>query len=471
MPSPSSSPRAPETPEESPVDDVLAELSAFAVELRLDQVGDDAVEAAQRRVLDSLACALGGLDSPAARAARQAAPAADEARIWGGEQRSSVADAGFANGVALRYLDFNDTGGGHPSDVLGTLLACAESVGAPGSRLLEGMIISYECQLTLWDQLRPEPAGVDQGIGAVVGSAAGCAHLLGLDQHAAAQAIAIAVVSSVPLAAVRHGELSWWKAAAVPHAARQGYVAARLAEEGFTGPERAFAGQGGLLGLLGTEARGPLLRHHPLWAVQRSLLKWWPVRFSCQIMIDAAIRARGDGLDARAIRAVEVATYADAAAYFARSPELAAPRTRESADHSLAFCVAAGLLDGHVGPESFERKRFLDDDAVAVMSRIDVVVRDEFTEASRDPGELKSAITVTLTDGTRVEGTAVGATTPPDATTELDRISAKLDLLASPVLGSARTARIRQACLGLRDADSVRPLIDLLSTEASDRDH
>src|SRR5690606_14065735 len=159
--------------------------------------------------------------------------------------------AAFANAVAVRYLDFNDTLDGHPSDNIPVLVACAQTVGASGMKVLESIAISYDVHARLYGAYPFMPQALDQGTAASIGAAAGCAHPVGLDRVQVRDAVSIAAASFLAVMATRSGQLSWWKAAAVPFAARNGFTAARLAAAGFTGPESPFAGKGGLLEVLG----------------------------------------------------------------------------------------------------------------------------------------------------------------------------------------------------------------------------
>jgi 2-methylcitrate dehydratase len=444
-------------------DPILDAIVGLTLRVRAAGLPDAALRAGELRVLDAVGCALAALDAPAVTAARRAVQGPPgPARLWGSHEPAAVEDAGFVNSVAVRALDFNDTGGGHPSDVIGVLLAIAEAGHLAGRDVLEAMAVSYECQQWLWDLLSPERAGVDQGACLVAGAAAASAYLLRLDSGATAQAVSLAVVSHVPLHAVRTGQLSSWKAGAAPWAARQGYLAARLAAAGFTGPGQPFTGPGGLARLLGQPTPPAVMRlpSHARWAVERSHVKWWPVRFSCQVMIDAAIEARGRGLEAADIAAVRVVTYADARDYFERSADLRRPPNRETADHSLSFVVAAALLDGAVDLATFDRERYLDPDVVAVMERLSVVVDDEWSAASGE--RLACRVEVSQPDGASLVGSSSHALSGEPGDQARDQVVAKFGRLCAGAAGEAHRALIEASCLGLRDLGDAGDLIGLL---------
>src|SRR5262249_24088611 len=148
------------------------------------------------------------------------------------------------------YSDFNDMAvgkkAGHPSDAIPAVIAAAEYAGASATDAMTGMVLAYE----LMDRMGDSCVGVLDGgwdyvIYTAVGVAAGAARAMGLPKEQIANAIAIAVTSSVATHQTRRGELSMWKGCAAPNAARNGVFAALLAKRGLTGPEEAFEGVAG----------------------------------------------------------------------------------------------------------------------------------------------------------------------------------------------------------------------------------
>jgi 2-methylcitrate dehydratase len=115
-------------------------LARYATALRYDDLSPGAVREAKRHVIDSLGCAMGGATSEPAAIARRVAPVAGgapAARLLGEGRATTPEAAAFANTAMIRFLDANDTyisrGSGHPSDMLGAILAAAELAGASGA--------------------------------------------------------------------------------------------------------------------------------------------------------------------------------------------------------------------------------------------------------------------------------------------------------------------------------------------------
>ena len=132
--------------------------------------------------------------------------------VIGSPVAAPAEEAAFLNTVMIRYLDFNDAWhAGHPSDMLGALLALAGSSGADGRKLLTAMVVAYEVAFQMIPPTRMREKGWDQGY--VIGIAATCGLgcLLGLPMERLAHAIAITSVANVPMRNTRAGKFSFWK--------------------------------------------------------------------------------------------------------------------------------------------------------------------------------------------------------------------------------------------------------------------
>src|SRR5262249_29198991 len=126
-------------------------LARYVTSLRYQDLSARAVREAKRHLIDSLGCAMGGYDSEPAAIARRLAPewtGIPSARLLGEGRPTTPEAAAFANSVMIRFLDANDTyiarGSGHPSDMLGAILAAAEVQGASGKEFLLATGGGYE---------------------------------------------------------------------------------------------------------------------------------------------------------------------------------------------------------------------------------------------------------------------------------------------------------------------------------------
>ena len=362
------------------MDTTTAALARYVTSLRYETLPPSAVHDAKRHLIDSLGCAMGGYRSEPATIARRVAPAFTgprSARLLGEGRSTTPEAAAFANSAMIRFLDANDTyistGSGHPSDMLGALLAAADAQAASGRDLLLATVAGYEVFGALADRVSLRDRGWDQGVFIAPASAAGAGLLLGLSMEQMADALAIAATANVATRQTRAGELAMWKGCATAAASKAGLFAAHLAKEGMTGPTAAFEGRHGLWEqVTGPFEIGPLGAPGRRFAVERTNFKYFAAEYHAQAPLAIALALR-DAVPVEEIEAIDVQIYAMAHSEIGSEPAKWDPRTRETADHSLPYMLAVALRDGRVTPASFEPARYLDPALRPLMNRIRVV--------------------------------------------------------------------------------------------------
>src|SRR5260221_5298559 len=213
------------------------------------------VHHAKRRLVDSLACAIGAIGSPPARIARALAADVSSARpatVIGAKQGTSPELAAFANTAMVRYLDYNDmyfapiSGGGQPSDLISGALAVGESLGRSGAEVIRAIVVGYEVLGRLAGTVRLRERGWDQGVPVGGAAAMEAGVLLGLDKEQLGHPGSPAVIPNPTTRATRVGELSMWKGCATADAVRNGIFAAQLAGQGMSGPPEPLDGFDGI---------------------------------------------------------------------------------------------------------------------------------------------------------------------------------------------------------------------------------
>lgn len=375
--------------------------SAFSYGL----MSSEEAEEFKKRLVDTVAVAVGALEEAPVKIARSLAEATASpelsATLWGTGRRGFVEQVAFANACAVRYLDFNDTylskEALHPSDMIPALVAAAEAVDADGRRLMEGMAVAYEVASRLADAFSVRSRGFDHVTYIAIGTAAGVSKVLGLEEDATENAINIAATIAPALRQTRAGEISMWKACAAANAAKDGLIAALLASRGMTGPSPVFEGKFGFFNVISKEPFDVELGR-PLKVMENSI-KNWPVEYHSMSAVEAAIRLRErlGALRAEDVESVEIKTFTVSYKIIVEDPEKWDPKTRETADHSLPYIVATALLDGDVWVESFRPERVLAGDVRSVMKRTRVEVEPEFDKVY--PRGIPNRITVRLKDG------------------------------------------------------------------------
>jgi 2-methylcitrate dehydratase len=441
-------------------------LARYVTSFRYGDLSPSAVKEAKRHIIDSLGCAMGGATSEPAVIARRVAPAsggAPSTRLLGDGRATTPEAAAFANSVMIRFLDANDTyitrGSGHPSDMLGAILAAAELRGASGKDFLLATVAGYEVFGALADHVALRDRGWDQGVFVAPASAAGAGLLLGLSVQEMADSIAIAITANVATRQTRAGELAMWKGCATAAAAKAGLFAAQLAKAGMTGPTAAFEGRHGLceqvtgpfeLGALGGAGRP--------FAIERTNFKFFAAEYHAQAPLAVALALRNK-VRVEEIETLDVQIYAMAHSEIGSEPAKWDPQTRETADHSLPYMLAVALVDGRITPASFEPTRYLDPSLRPIMNRIRVAENPELTR--RFPGELPSQIDVTTRSGLRFteraeypKGHAKNPMTDGDVET-------KFRDLAESVLGRAQAADALETLWRLDEVSRMGAVVDL----------
>lgn len=386
------------------MDALTQQLCEWLGQLKDESLPSPVMHEVKRRVLDSIGVAIAGIDGEPSRIAREQACDVcvpnGGATVWGTRHRTAPALAAFTNGTQARYLDYNDTylslEPAHPSDNIPACLAVGEAEGLSGRRAITAIAAAYEIQCRLCDAACIRLRGWDHTVYGAISVAAAAGWLCGLRGERLGHAISLAVVSNVALRQTRMGQISHWKGCAFANAARNAIFGVDLARRGMIGPADAFAGAAGLF----KQVTGPLEISLPTgehWMILQTYLKFWPADYCCQSAIEAALLLRARIPDVSRIEHVDVDTFDAAVDITGSEPEKWNPTSRETADHSMPYCVAVALLDGHVAMESFNDRRRSDPELRALVARV-AVHRDPAMNRGYPEGA-PSRVRVTLADG------------------------------------------------------------------------
>ena len=444
-----------------------AHLIEYSMSLGFENLSQKAINQAKRRITDTIGGALGAFEARPVEIAKAVVPKVKSgrtARIWGSLEQSTPEGAAFANGTMLRYLDINDThrtiDGSHPSDNLGGVIALAEALSLNGRDTLLALIISYEIQCRFVDTVPFNENGWDQPVPGVIAMALAAGRMLNLSVSSMRDALSLAVTPNLCTYQTRAGELSMWKGAAAANGARQGIFAALLASKGMTGPFGAFDGIYGLWNqtVKNKYSIAPLSFGKSLFGVEQTNIKMFPVRDSCQLPVQTARDLRKK-IAAEDIKSLKIVTYGSAYKGAVEDPELWAPKTRETADHSMLIAVTLGLIDGTITPESFESERFLDKDVLDLISKTEVEISQEFSTIS-------PAIRTCQLIASNNEGKSFNSKHSLNAKDiELgpsdDEIQSKFYGLTERVMKNKRAKMLFEASMDLENMAKISTLVDL----------
>jgi 2-methylcitrate dehydratase len=369
------------------VDKTIDVLTEYSTTLRFDDLGNDVVHEVKRKLIDTVGCIFSAFDAEPCRIARAVARRAignPPARILGTLEPTTPEHAAFANGVMLRFLDYNDsylgTSSCHPSDVWPAVLAVADAAHANGKTVITAAVLAYEACCNLPDVM-PREQGWDNVLYDTIGSALGAAKVLKLDTAEMAHALALAIVPNVALEQTRLGELTMWKGCAGANAARNGVFAALLAQAGVTAPRDVVDGKWGLSNLLGHNvAPAPLGGRGGPFRIARTHIKYYPGVVHAQSAIGAALELSTQVRPAD-IGTITIDMHWPAQRYVDRHSPLWHPNTSETADHSIPYLVAVALADGRIDATSCGEERIHDPALAELMTKMTVRENPEYTAA------------------------------------------------------------------------------------------
>ncbi|HWR85390.1 MAG TPA: MmgE/PrpD family protein, partial [Rhodoglobus sp.] len=240
----------------------IAEVAAERIEPTVE-VADMVIN----RVIDNAAVAVASLTRApvvAARAQAQAHPVSRGgagATVFGSAEPTSPEWAAWANGVAVRELDYHDTflaaEYSHPGDNIPAITAVAQHLGRSGADLLAGIVTGYEIQVDLVKAISLHRHKIDHVAHLGPSAAAGIGTLLGLPAETIFQAIGQALHTTTATRQSRKGEISTWKAHAPAFAGKMAVEAVDRAMRGQTSPTPIYEGEDGVIAWLlgGPDAR------------------------------------------------------------------------------------------------------------------------------------------------------------------------------------------------------------------------
>ena len=438
-------------------------IADYTSALRFTDLPAAVVHECKRRILDTLGCGLGAFDAEPSRIARKIAlraRAPTGACVLGTAHRTLPELAAFANGVMARYVEGNDSysnGGGHPSDVIAAVLAVTDATGANGQTAITAVTLAYEIYHNLFRAAVMRDRGLDHVFYTAVGSSVGAAKVLGLNREQIANAVSLAIAPNLALHATRCGNLSMWKGCAAGNAARNGVFAALLAAEGMTGPDQIVEGVDGLRELVGAFELTPFAGDGRPFRITEANMKYFLSEYHAQSPITAALQLHSQ-IAAEDIETVAIYTYWFTWSEIGSDPEKWHPTTREAADHSLPFIIAAVLIDGRYSDEIYSPERLRDPRIHQLTNRISVKEDPEFTR--RFPRDAACRIEITSKSGQRKTATVDSPRGHVNNPMTDEEVNAKFRSLAGRVLSKEHVDRALERLWRLDEADDLGAIFE-----------
>ena len=416
-----------ELPRESQLAWKIAEVATDPV-LITDEVTDMVIN----RVIDNAAVAAASIVRGPVVAARTQAlrhPFSPGSTVVGTNRdvRVSPEWAAWANGVAVRELDFHDTflaaEYSHPGDNIPPIVAVAQHVGCirglTGAQVVRAIATAYEIQINLARTISLHEHKIDHVAHLGPSVAAGLGTLLGLDEETIYQAIGQALHTTTSTRQSRKGEISTWKAYAPAFAGKVAIEAVDRAMRGQTSPAPIYEGEDGVIAWLLDGPQGSYTvslpaRGEAKGAILESFTKEHSAEYQAQAWIDLARKLHFEHpelLDGRAIKSVVI--HSSYHTHFvigsgANDPQKYDPRaSRETLDHSLPYIFSVAFQDGswhHL--ESYATERATREDTVQLWKKVTTQEDPEWSRRylSVDPREKAygGRVEIVLNDGTAI---------------------------------------------------------------------
>ena len=395
-------------------------------------VDDDVTEMIVNRIIDNASVAIAAANRRpvvTARAQASAHPRKGGATVFGfgTDQCFSAEWAAWANGTAVRELDFHDTflaaDYAHPGDNIPPILAVAQQCGRSGADLVRGIAAGYEIQINLVRSICIHKHKIDQPAHLGPSQAAGIGAALGLPADVIYQAVQQALHVNTPTRQSRKGEISSWKAFAPAHCGKMAVEAVDRAMRGEGAPTPIYEGEDGFIARLldgpDAEYRVPLPEPgEAKRAIMLSYTKEHSAEYQAQALIDLAF-SLGEKIEGKTggdwDQVEEIVIHTSHHTHNvigtgANDPQKMDPTAnRETLDHSIMYMFAAALQDRkwhHV--ESYLPKRAVRPDTVRLWHKIRTLEDPEWTRRYHSPDHEEKAfggqVSVRLASGEIVEG-------------------------------------------------------------------
>jgi len=380
-------------------------------------------------------------------------------------KRVSPEWAAWANGTAVRELDYHDTflaaDYSHPGDNIPPILAVAQTMEKSGKDLIRGIATGYEIQIDLVRAICLHEFKKDHIAHLCPAQAAGIGTLLKLPVETIFQAVQQAVHVSFSTRQSRKGEISSWKAFAPAHSGKLAIEAVDRCMRGEGAPSPIYEGEDSviawMLGGKDSEYQVPLpAPGEPKRAILDSFTKEHSAEYQSQALIDLAFKLRERIGDLGEVEKIILHTSHHTHYVIgtgANDPQKMDPNaSRETLDHSIMYIFAVALQDGrwhHV--DSYAPKRARRADTVALWHKIETCEDPEWTRRyhATDPNELAfgARVEVVMRDGERIVDELAVANAHPHGARPFERADyiRKFETLTDGIITAKERARFLEA--------------------------
>ncbi len=443
------------------------------------KLNESSIDMVINRIIDNASVAIASLNRKPVISAREMAlahPRKNGATIFGvnSKKKYDCEWAAWANGTAVRELDFHDTflaaDYSHPGDNIPPILAVAEQKRMSGRDLIRGILTGYEVQVNLVKGICLHEHKIDHIAHLGPSVAAGLGSLLKLNTDTIYQSIQQALHTTVSTRQSRKGEISSWKAFAPAHAGKLAIEAVDRCVRGEGAPSPIYEGEDSVIAYI---LSGPKAKYTvPLpnineekKAILETYTKEHSAEYQSQALIDLA-RSMHERIDSiSAIKSVEI--YTSHHTHFvigsgAKDPQKMDPKaSRETLDHSIMYIFAVALEDGkwhHVN--SYTSRRANKKSTVELWKKIKTFEDKKWTKKYHDPNPNKKCfggrVVIRMKNGKKIEDEISVADAHPGGNRPFERLNyiEKFKTLTKGIITTKESERFLKVVQDLRKLKS-----------------
>ncbi|MBN2227266.1 MAG: MmgE/PrpD family protein [candidate division Zixibacteria bacterium] len=450
---------------------ISRQIAEFAVHLKYDDLPGDVVHEAKRYLYDSIGCAYGGYHTKDVNILRDiylGMGGKEEATLIGFGDRIPAVNATLVNSLMIRALDFNDIywkeDPSHPSDLIPAALCVGEMVGASMKDVIVAIVLAYEFEQRICEFAVPgvrerkwHHATLTQFVSPIVAG-----KLLGLTVDQMVHAIGINGSHNHTIGCPTAGQLTMMKNTVDPMAVQSGVFAALMAQKGYSGTEAVFEGKEGLMDVFGpdwdvSKMTGGLGESY---RILQCGMKAFPTEALTHTHLSATLNlVRGNNIAHTQIAEVTITTIARACDILF-DPHKYRPESRETADHSLPYCIACVLVDHQITTQSFSEEKLADKRIWDVIDKIKGEASQEFEKMF--PAKQPSKVVIKTTDGKEFSEYLDYPKGDPREPMTMDDLEAKFNGLSMGLLTDERQKEIKEktfACETMSTAEFMKTLV------------
>ncbi|MGC2446593.1 MAG: MmgE/PrpD family protein, partial [Candidatus Sulfotelmatobacter sp.] len=345
--------------------------------------------------------------------------------------------------------------------------ACSERAGSNGTELIVGLVLGHEFEMRLCEAAFPgiRERGWHHATLTAFVSPIVAGRMLHLTWEQIQHAIGISASRHCTLGAVTAGKLTMMKNTVDPMATQSGVLAAMLAEKGYTGPEHVIDGKEGLTHVFKPEWKLDLLTEGlgKSWRITQCGMKAFPTEALTHTPISAVLDlVKGNDLRPEQVSKIQIRSLARAADILS-DPSKYDPRTKETADHSLPYVIAAALAERQVTPVQFTMEKIMDPRIREQLQKVEVVADPEIEKVF--PALQRVIVRIDTSDGRSFSKQLDYPKGDPRNPLTDQEVEEKFSALAEGVLSAGAQKRVKETVWNLERVASVSDLMVLMESD------